>query len=250
MERMLIIRCPRRILRVMCGKLRLEGAFDFAALAKATPGFVGADLAALTGAAGVVAVKRIFRELGVVPTLTSAPLTVGLSDAGEGAAAVADAMAVDSDALLPADDGNPVRVEPAPLVDGGSLAHFLSAHPDPLTTEELAPLHVCYGDFIAALPDVQPSSKREGFATVPDVSWADVGALTGVRAELHMALVAPVRAPELFAALGLPAPCGVLLWGPPGCGKTLLAKAVAAESGASFISVKGPELLNKVRRGA
>jgi len=61
-----------------------------------------------------------------------------------------------------------------------------------------------------------------------------------------MSIVQPIKRPELFQAVGIEAPCGVLLWGPPGCGKTLLAKAVANESRANFISVKGPELLNKV----
>jgi ribosome biogenesis ATPase len=98
-----------------------------------------------------------------------------------------------------------------------------------------------------ALKEIQPSAQREGFATVPDVTWSDIGALHATRSELHMAVVQPIRRPELFRAVGIDAPAGVLLWGPPGCGKTLLAKAVANESQASFISVKGPELLNKVR---
>jgi ribosome biogenesis ATPase len=206
-----------RILRVMCGKLRLEGDFDFMALARATPGYVGADLAALTGAAGIVAVKRIFQDLSAVPPA---------STNGD------VAMVTDADELPP----------PPP----GTIAAFLAAHPAPLTAAELAPLHVCFGDFAAALPAVQPSALREGFATVPDVSWADVGALAPVRDALHMAIVQPIRRPALFARVGVQAPCGVLLWGPPGCGKTLLAKAVANESAANFISVKGPELLNKV----
>ena len=92
---------------------------------------------------------------------------------------------------------------------------------------------------------VQPSAKREGFATVPDVSWDDVGSLGDVRDELNLSICEPILNPEKFKALGLSAPTGVLLYGPPGCGKTLVAKAVARESGANFISVKGPELLNK-----
>lgn len=128
----------------------------------------------------------------------------------------------------------------------GSIAHFLNAHPDPLTEAQLAPLCITSPDFTLALKQVQPSSKREGFATVPDVTWADVGALHETREELHMAIVQPIKRPELFSAVGIEAACGVLLWGPPGCGKTLLAKAVANESKANFISVKGPELLNKV----
>jgi ribosome biogenesis ATPase len=116
-----------------------------------------------------------------------------------------------------------------------------------LTLAQLAPLCITAADFMLALKEIQPSAQREGFATVPDVTWSDIGALHATRGELHMAVVQPFRRPELFRAVGIDAPAGVLLWGPPGCGKTLLAKAVANESQASFISVKGPELLNKVR---
>lgn len=100
-------------------------------------------------------------------------------------------------------------------------------------------------DFEAALRKVQPSAKREGFAVVPDTTWDDIGALAYIRDELRMAVVEPIRNAAKFAAVGINAPAGVLLWGPPGCGKTLLAKAVANESHSNFISVKGPELLNK-----
>uniref|UniRef100_A0A8C5Q338 Nuclear VCP like n=1 Tax=Leptobrachium leishanense TaxID=445787 RepID=A0A8C5Q338_9ANUR len=115
---------------------------------------------------------------------------------------------------------------------------------DPLPEDVLQSLCIEFDDFLNALPSVQPSAKREGFATVPGVTWADIGALEEIREELTMAILAPVRNPEQFKALGLMAPAGVLLAGPPGCGKTLLAKAVANESGLNFISVKGPELLN------
>lgn len=113
-----------------------------------------------------------------------------------------------------------------------------------LSEEQLSGLCVLMSDFRTSLARVQPSAKREGFATVPDVSWEDVGALHDIREELNMAIMAPIHNPEHFRALGLNAPAGVLLAGPPGCGKTLLAKAVANESGLNFISVKGPELLN------
>ena len=115
----------------------------------------------------------------------------------------------------------------------------------PLTAEQMDPLYVTMEDFVQALPLVQPSSKREGFATVPDVSWKDIGALQRIRQELTLSVLEPIRHPEKFQQLGLSIPTGVLLYGPPGCGKTLLAKAVANESGANFISVKGPELLDK-----
>ena len=77
------------------------------------------------------------------------------------------------------------------------------------------------------------------------MSWADVGALSELRSELEYAITRPIADPGAYAALGLSAPTGVLLYGPPGCGKTLLARAVAAEARANFISVKGPELLSK-----
>ncbi|KAK5642443.1 hypothetical protein RI129_008610 [Pyrocoelia pectoralis] len=114
----------------------------------------------------------------------------------------------------------------------------------PLTKDQLSQLHITMDDFAAALKVVQPSSKREGFATVPDVTWNDIGSLRNVREELQMAILAPVQHAEQFNALGMTTPTGVLLCGPPGCGKTLLAKAIANEAGINFISVKGPELLN------
>lgn len=115
----------------------------------------------------------------------------------------------------------------------------------PLTAQEMESLHITMEDFLEAIPKVQPSSKREGFATVPGVSWDDIGALRSVREELTLSVLEPIRHPEKFQALGIPLPAGVMLYGPPGCGKTLLAKAIANESGANFISVKGPELLDK-----
>jgi ribosome biogenesis ATPase len=114
----------------------------------------------------------------------------------------------------------------------------------PLTGEELSSLCILMDDFKQALKCVQPSAKREGFASVPDVSWDDVGSLTSVREELQMAILAPIRHIHHFKELGLTTPTGVLLCGPPGCGKTLIAKAMANEAGINFISVKGPELLN------
>ncbi|KAI0926441.1 hypothetical protein AcV5_008903 [Taiwanofungus camphoratus] len=237
-----------QILRVLCSKLRLEGDFDYATLAKATPGYVGADLTALTGAAGIIAVKRIFKQISdgtlvlpevVVPEGTGHdPGTAMLVDPPQSTSQ--NQYSTQTPKLIPFSTFDVSLHTPA-----SSIVHFLRAHPDPLTEAQLSPLCITASDFMLALKQVQPSSKREGFATVPDVTWADVGALHSTREELHMAIVQPIRRPELFSAVGIDAACGVLLWGPPGCGKTLLAKAVANESRANFISVKGPELLNK-----
>ena len=105
-------------------------------------------------------------------------------------------------------------------------------------------ISITFSDFRRAVSRVVPSAKREGFATVPDVTWDDIGALEKIREELSLAIIAPIKNPVRFARLGLSRPSGVLLTGPPGCGKTLVAKAIANESGLNFISVKGPELLN------
>ncbi|KAJ8965662.1 hypothetical protein NQ314_003979, partial [Rhamnusium bicolor] len=109
---------------------------------------------------------------------------------------------------------------------------------------QLKNLCITMSDFEEALKSVQPSAKREGFATVPDITWNDIGSLREIREDLQMAIVAPVRHAKQFDALGINIPAGILLCGPPGCGKTLLAKAIANEAGINFISVKGPELLN------
>ncbi|XP_046389812.1 nuclear valosin-containing protein-like isoform X2 [Ischnura elegans] len=129
---------------------------------------------------------------------------------------------------------------------GSDLERWLSwvRVSDSVRSADLEDLFVEAADFEAALKIVQPSAKREGFATVPDVSWDAIGSLADVREELQMNILAPVKHPREFAAMGLKSAAGVLLCGPPGCGKTLLAKAVANEAGINFISVKGPELLN------
>ncbi|TFK22769.1 ribosome biogenesis ATPase RIX7 [Coprinopsis marcescibilis] len=233
-----------KILKVLCAKLRLAGDFDLAILAKATPGYVGADLSALTGAAGIIAVKRIFKQLSD-GTLILPDATFEIQQAN------GDQDVTMTEETLPTSSNATEATKPSSFsgltsyLPQGSIGHFLIAHPDPLTEAQLTPLCITSEDFHHALKEVQPSSKREGFATVPDVTWADIGALHETREELHMSIVEPIRRPELFSAVGIEAPCGVLMWGPPGCGKTLLAKAVANESRANFISVKGPELLNK-----
>jgi len=111
--------------------------------------------------------------------------------------------------------------------------------------EQLTKLEVQMDDFLDALREVEPSAIREVFVEVPDVGWEDVGGLAPVKERLVEAVEWPLEHPDLFAQAGIRPPKGILLSGPPGCGKTLLAKAVAHESQVNFISVKGPALLSK-----
>ncbi|CAO3621780.1 unnamed protein product [Cunninghamella blakesleeana] len=300
-----------KILTVLSSKLRLEGSFDFAELAKATPGYVGADLQALITAAGVIAVKRIFKHLRKVTMIQSEVNSPRLTN-GESISKDENAMDVDdevtkenqiettiinnindnneegennnnqmniieevekqsSSALIEQqqqeennenhdssstsqskDHKTPIETTTVEEFESQSaleqlraISDFIKTHKEPLSPDQLESLSITQDDFKHALTKVQPSSKREGFATVPDVSWDDIGALQYVRDELRMAVVEPINHPDFFERVGITSPAGVLLWGPPGCGKTLLAKAVANESNTNFISVKGPELLNK-----
>ena len=196
------------ILRALTRDLPLTDAIDLRMLAKMTPGYVGADLKGLVSTARTAAIERVF------DALTQGPMELD----GSGELSLDDRM----------------------------LHEFDKISANGPSSEDLASMTIGQNDLLAALAKVQPSLKREGFATVPDTTWKDIGALQSVRKKLEMAIVERIRSPERFAKMGITAPKGVLLWGPPGCGKTLLAKAVANASQANFISVMGPEMLNKV----
>ena len=111
--------------------------------------------------------------------------------------------------------------------------------------EVLEELKVTRKDFYEALKMVEPSALREVLLEMPNVRWDDIGGLEDVKEELKEAVEWPLKYPEAFIGLGITPPKGILLYGPPGTGKTLLAKAVATESEANFIAIKGPEVLSK-----
>ncbi|KAM3231212.1 hypothetical protein ACQJBY_061403 [Aegilops geniculata] len=187
----------KQILERLTQKLRLppEGQFDLLKIAKATPGFVGADLKALVDTAGSVAIKRFFN-------------------------ARKDKF----------------------LKEGNNLDYLKH----PLDKHEVQRLSIIMDDFEEAIKDiVQPSLRREGFSSVPDVTWACVGGLDSLKKELNRSIVRCIKYPEFYKKFGVNMQAGVLLFGPPGCGKTLIAKAVAHDAGANFIHIKGPEGLNK-----
>ncbi|MCF7879029.1 MAG: AAA family ATPase, partial [Candidatus Omnitrophica bacterium] len=111
--------------------------------------------------------------------------------------------------------------------------------------ETLMKLEVVMDNFLEAMRDIEPSAIREVFVEVPDVSWADVGGLKSIKEELKEAVEWPLKYSDVFKKANTNPPKGILLYGEPGTGKTLLAKAAASQSEVNFISVKGPELISK-----
>jgi transitional endoplasmic reticulum ATPase len=109
----------------------------------------------------------------------------------------------------------------------------------------LEKMEVRMEDFLNAYREVTPTAMREVYIEVPTVHWTDVGGLEDVKGELIEAVEWPLKNPEVFKRMGIRAPKGIMLFGPPGCGKTLLARAVATESEANFITIKGPEVFSK-----
>ena len=109
----------------------------------------------------------------------------------------------------------------------------------------LEKMEVKMEDFMNAYKEVTPTAMREVYIEVPTIHWDDIGGLEEVKQELKEAVEWPIKNPEIFKRLGINPPKGILLFGPPGCGKTLLARAVATESEANFITIKGPEVFSK-----
>ncbi len=116
---------------------------------------------------------------------------------------------------------------------------------DIIPAEILDEMQVTDQDFLDASKEVQPSALREVYITVPNVTYDQIGGLRDIILEMQETVEWPIKYPDAFERIGITPPGGILLYGPPGTGKTLLAKAVANESEANFISIKGPELLSK-----
>ncbi|HHF56416.1 MAG TPA: AAA family ATPase [Thermoplasmatales archaeon] len=115
----------------------------------------------------------------------------------------------------------------------------------PIPTEVLRKMVVTMKDFKEALKNIEPSALREVMVEIPKVRWDDIGGLHEVKQRLREAVEWPLKNPKVFKRMGIRPPKGILLYGPPGTGKTLLAKAVATESEANFLSIKGPEIFSK-----
>ncbi len=177
------IRGRQEILQIHSRDAALARDVDFARIAQLTPGYVGADLAALCREAAMIALRRVLPHIdyqrGYIPY------------------------------------------------------------------ETLINLNITMADFQAALREVEPSTTREVYVEVSETSWDDIGGLAHAKDLFTEAVEWPIRFPDLYAAAKVETPRGILLSGPPGSGKTLIARALAKQCEASFISIKGPELLSK-----
>jgi len=115
----------------------------------------------------------------------------------------------------------------------------------PIPVELLEKMEVTMDDFKNAHRGIEPSAMREFLIEIPKISWEDIGGLEEAKQQLREAVEWPLTKPDVFKRMGITPPRGIMLYGPPGTGKTLLAKAVAGESNANFISIKGPEVMSK-----
>ncbi|XP_053831231.1 LOW QUALITY PROTEIN: ribosome biogenesis protein SPATA5 [Vidua macroura] len=126
-----------------------------------------------------------------------------------------------------------------------ALRRVLGKRPGLWDTTVAGSVMIAFNDFLRGMNDVRPSAMREVAIDVPKISWSDIGGLEDVKMKLKQAVEWPLKHPESFIRMGIQPPKGVLLYGPPGCSKTMIAKALAHESGLNFLAVKGPELMNK-----
>ncbi|KAG8860855.1 AAA+-type ATPase [Tulasnella sp. 330] len=117
--------------------------------------------------------------------------------------------------------------------------------PSPSSQTPTPSIAITTSDLLTAITHHPPSALREHLIETPHVLWSDIGGMSKIKRKLHEAVQWPLLHPESFKRLGVNAPRGVLLYGPPGCSKTMIAKALATESGVNFVAVKGAELINK-----
>ena len=224
------------ILRVHARPIPLAADVDLAAYAERTHGFVGADLENLLRESAIRAIRRhdtdgdATADTGAAETADTGPDPTADTGAAEttdtGAAETTDAGAAETTDAGAAETTD-AATNSSPAAAAGDIDRVTAADVD------------------GALRTTEPSALREVFVEVPEVSWEDVGGLEEVKARLQESVQWPLAYADAFERVSLRPPTGILLYGPPGTGKTLLAKAVANEADSNFISIKGPELLDK-----
>ncbi|WP_457614506.1 AAA family ATPase [Methanopyrus sp.] len=241
----------KEILQIHTRDMPLADDVDLDKLAELTHGFTGADLEALCKSAGLKALRRAIRKIGakLAEKGEKKDVAVKVSELSDEELMEVLEKGLDR-ARIPEDKKRTLRRVLREVEEEGkedveyadALEKVLEAEELPEIREELK---VTMRDFMEALKEIEPSALREVIVEVPDVSWDDVGGLENVKQELKEAVEYPLKYPEVYERLGTRPPKGILLYGPPGTGKTLLAKAVANESDANFIAVRGPEVLSK-----
>ncbi|KAK9501208.1 hypothetical protein O3M35_002278 [Rhynocoris fuscipes] len=229
----------KSILEVLFRSIKVSKDVCLDKVADLTPGFVGADLNALCSQAGIAAVTRIIAVNNKESSVDKVKDVTCISDEKEKTEGDKNENSEPPEVEIMDTSGSQSND-----VSQKNFTSSLFKRVFNINNQQLDNVCIEMDDILNALKSVQPSAKREGFATVPDVSWNDIGSLKEVKDKLDISIMIPVKYPALFERIGVRAPSGVLLYGPPGCGKTLVAKAVANEANINFISVKGPELLN------
>lgn len=218
-----------KMLISMARDKRISGDVEFSNLAKMTPGYLAADLQSLIREAGKSAIRRIVKDIKQIESESQ----------------------IEKENLKKIEElENPQSQDPEkPENEEKLLSCEININDETTFSNQfnidLNKYYIELSDFTEAIASIQPTSKREGFSTIPNVTWHDIGGLEKLREELYFDIVMPILEPQKLKKVGIERAVGVLLYGPPGCGKTLLAKAVANEARSNFISIKGPELLNK-----
>ncbi|KAJ0100261.1 hypothetical protein Patl1_21127 [Pistacia atlantica] len=229
-------------------------------LATATHGFVGADLAALCNEAALVCLRRYAKSekscdslhlSGILNTYEGDSDTI--LEESDHLGHVKDSARECSGSASSCDSGLPISLEILPSFHpNGTMSEITDNIQDCVcsTSEgifmsEEYTLKVTFEDFEKARVKVRPSAMREVILEVPKVNWEDVGGQREVKTQLMEAVEWPQKHQEAFKRIGTCPPTGILMFGPPGCSKTLMARAVASEAGLNFLSVKGPELFSK-----
>ncbi|CAK7267382.1 Ribosome bioproteinsis ATPase rix7 [Sporothrix epigloea] len=240
-----------RILQTMTRGMQFAKDVDLQEIARLTPGFVGGDLQNVVKTAQLnfmdAKLDQVLSRLRTAAASREAVPAAAQEGAEESETASQYNVQQDIQLLNAHEDeralaaGDDKRAA-GPGVALGGLGEdvAMAGAVTPTTT-----VGITAQNFRDAALSVLPAAKREGFSTIPNTTWKQVGAMEVLRKKLEMSIIGPIRYPDKYAAVGQKPMGGILLWGPPGCGKTLVAKAVANESKANFISIRGPELLNK-----
>ncbi|GFQ78329.1 nuclear valosin-containing protein-like, partial [Trichonephila clavata] len=255
-----------QILKVVCKDIKLSSCFDLHWLAHNTPGYVGADLLTLASTAMENGCDRIFRHL--IESDSSKP---SLPNTDGEVCQISQSAEKSYQVLQPAEKSYQVSQSAEENTCSQKLQvveNIVDAHKFQLSKydetqkslslqkvrawfksasvpeEELDKYCFTMEDFQDSLQECIPYSKREGFASVPNTTWEDIGALEDIKEELRSTIMWPVQYRQFYEENKLSSTKGILLYGPKGCGKTLLAKAIANECSINFLSVNGPELLS------